>query len=234
MAALAVAATTILLVALAVIVRDETGSELIPTDPSIPTAVVYVERLAIAADGDIFTMNTDGSDVVQLTDDPDSDRWPAWSPDGTRIVFESTRDGTPAIYLMDADGPNQTRITTGAVEYNTPSWSPDGARIIATRWGECRVVCTVVMDADGSNEVQLRSEGFFPRFLPHGTKIVFESGDVGSAGVLVMDADGTHAVKLTNTPTCGNGTQCGRRTGHRSPSRPTRATASRRPAICMS
>ena len=49
---------------------------------------------------DIYVMDADGSKVERLTDDPADDRYPSWSPDGTRITFSSDRDGNPEIYVM--------------------------------------------------------------------------------------------------------------------------------------
>ena len=60
---------------------------------------------------EIYVMNADGSDVIQLTDNRGFDRSPAWSPDGSRIAFDSDRDGNDEIYVMNADGSGQTNLT---------------------------------------------------------------------------------------------------------------------------
>jgi Tol biopolymer transport system component len=49
-------------------------------------------------------MNSDGSEQPRLTHNPARDFAPAWSPDGRKIAFASTRDGNPEIYVMNADG----------------------------------------------------------------------------------------------------------------------------------
>jgi TolB protein len=67
-------------------------------------------------------MNADGSGVTRLTTSPGIDATPDWSPDGTRIVFASTRDGNSEIYVMNADGSGQTRITVNSAFDGLPSW----------------------------------------------------------------------------------------------------------------
>jgi Tol biopolymer transport system component len=62
-------------------------------------------------DYEIFTMRDDGSDVVQLTDNAAFDFAPSWSGDGTKLAFETDRDGNSEIYTMNADGSAQTNIT---------------------------------------------------------------------------------------------------------------------------
>ena len=75
-------------------------------------------------------MNADGSAVNRLTDDPASDRTPAWSPDGERIAFASDRDGTYDIYAMNADTSGRARLTESSFADDFfPDWSPDGTRI---------------------------------------------------------------------------------------------------------
>ncbi|MGH9041132.1 MAG: TolB family protein, partial [Acidimicrobiia bacterium] len=78
---------------------------------------------------EIFTMDPDGSDVVQLTDWPEEDREPAWSPDGTRIVFVRTVDGDRELFTMNAEGSDQTNITNYDTFDDEPVWSPDGKMI---------------------------------------------------------------------------------------------------------
>ena len=75
---------------------------------------------------EIFLIDPDGSNTVQLTDNSVDDADPVWSPDGRTIAFTSLRDGDSAVYLMDADGSEQRRLTAGA----DPAWSPDGSQII--------------------------------------------------------------------------------------------------------
>jgi hypothetical protein len=74
-------------------------------------------------------MDADGSNQTRLTQDPAGDWSPAWSPDGSRIVFQSDRDGNADIYVMHADGSNQTRLTRHAAGDWSAAWSPDGNRI---------------------------------------------------------------------------------------------------------
>src|SRR5207247_2169605 len=75
---------------------------------------------------EIYVMNADGSNQTRLTNNPAVDREPAWSPDGTQIVFWSNRDGDREIYKMNADGSSQTRLTYNSASDRSPSWTSDG------------------------------------------------------------------------------------------------------------
>lgn len=98
---------------------------------------------------EVYVMNADGSNLVNLTNNAAHDREPAWSPDGSKIAFTSVR-APGGIYVMDADGSNQTFLTAGW----DPSWSPDGSKIafVSARDGDNEIY---VMEADGSNVLRL-------------------------------------------------------------------------------
>ena len=65
-----------------------------------------------------------------LTDNTHDDWSPNWSPDGTRLVTASDRDGPDAdIFVMDCDGTNPQQLTVDRFGDEAPDWSPDGSRI---------------------------------------------------------------------------------------------------------
>ena len=61
--------------------------------------------------------------MTRLTNHPQGDGLPAWSPDGRRIVFTSDRDGNWDIYVMNADGSNMTRLTNHPQADAFPVWT---------------------------------------------------------------------------------------------------------------
>jgi TolB protein len=101
-------------------------------------------------DSEIFVMNADGSERVQLTSNDIEDGKPVWSPDGRRIAFSSDGD----VVVMAADGSGRTRLTQGG----SPAWSPDGRRIAFSASTEDGLPAIFVMNADGSARTQLTNE----------------------------------------------------------------------------
>ncbi len=82
-------------------------------------------------DWEIFTMNTDGTGVVNVTDSASEDTDASWSPDGQWIVYSSDRsgDGWANVWAIPAAGGTPARITTADAYDGAPAWSPDGTRI---------------------------------------------------------------------------------------------------------
>lgn len=79
---------------------------------------------------DIWISRRDGSDRVNLTNTEANDGVAAFSPDGERMVFRSSRNGSFDLYLMNTDGSNIVQLTDDAARNNFPAFSPDGNSIV--------------------------------------------------------------------------------------------------------
>lgn len=145
-------------------------------------------------------MDSDGTNQVNITNTPEHDQYPAWSPDGTKIVFVSDRGGEFDLWVMDADGTNVASLTHAPGGNFSPAWSPDGQRIAfsSSRDGDSEIY---VMNANGSNQVRLtNSPGMDdePAWSPDGGKIAFSARRESNSQVYVMNADGSNQINLTN------------------------------------
>ena len=159
-------------------------------------------------DGDwnIYSMDVNGNNLLQLTDHEKSDTDPACSPDGRRIAFRSERDFKPDLYVMDRDGNNVIRFTNDNDFESRPSWSPDGTRIAFSAFrflvGNSEIY---VMDAEGNDPINLTKhemDDVVPSWSPDGSQIAFSSkpADVIAAAafnIFVMNADGKGRRNLT-------------------------------------
>ena len=138
---------------------------------------------------EIYVMDAHGRNQENLTNHPADDRHPDWSPDGTKIAFASSRDGSPyQIYEMDADGENVIRLTEGQGRMGHPDWSPDGGKIAFSI--EDREYHIDVMDADGRNREKLENQALYPSWSPDGKQIACVSFGDGHGDIYVMRADG--------------------------------------------
>jgi Tol biopolymer transport system component len=168
-----------------------------------PTQSAGLSRIAFSDWRSISVISADGSNFTRLVDDA-GQGWqymsPAWSPDGSKIAFGSSRDGGWDIYVMNADGSAVTRLTSEVTREDEPAWSPDGSRIAFTsnRDGDFEIH---VMNADGTGVIKLTdhpAQDGNPAWSPDGSRIAFTSDRDGNNELYVMNADGTNTVRLTN------------------------------------
>lgn len=121
---------------------------------------------------EVYTMNPDGSEQINLTEHPANDLRAAWSPTGEQILFVSDRDGVRDLYLMDADGSNVRRVLKKEANRQHPSWSPDSKQITYThmRWDNNRYPIYIATLGEQEEEA-LGVDGHFPVWSPDGTEI---------------------------------------------------------------
>lgn len=152
---------------------------------------------------EIFVVNADGTNRLNVSNQAGGDADPVWSPDGMRIAWVHYYDGKGDIIVANADGTNKKNLTNHPKDDRAPVWSPDGTRIAFASYRTDRWE-VYVMNADGSNVVKLtdqKCQSHDPVWSPDGTKIAFICGLNQYAEVYVMNADGSNETRLTSDPT---------------------------------
>jgi Tol biopolymer transport system component len=190
-----------------------------PLLDGVGQVLVNVIAFASRRDGnyEIYIINLDGTGLTRLTDHPRVDVEPDWSPDGSRIVFFSARDGVlndqgvinnGGLYVMDADGSDVSRIyfreDTDNDLQNHPRWSPDGTRILFASGPFQEPRELYLVNADGSGLTPLAPELSnvgAADWSPDGSQIVFAHAPTGGADIYIMNADGSGVTALTTEGT---------------------------------
>jgi hypothetical protein len=155
--------------------------------------------------GDIFVMNDDGTQPVNLTNSSMLYGNLAVSPDGEKIAFSKNSN----IFSINRDGSNLTQLTNNTISNSNPEWSPDGERIAYVASASLDTRNQIMeMNRDGSNPSLLTDlhRGFGKPNLawsPDGKQIAFSYSDdkiFGDTNIWLLNLDGTLLTKLTDDP----------------------------------
>jgi len=174
-------------------------------DTDVPS--VHNGLIAFDAEGDIWLADPDGSDVRRLTNGPETEHGPIWSPDGTRLAYlVNDERGTSDLVHSDAAGGDRIVVASGLQEPSVlpQAWSPDGTRLVYSSPGDDGTPRVFVAQADGSGTIQVGDPTLMakdPAWSPDGRSITFQGGSATEApvdpsdppkrGIYVMDADGS-------------------------------------------
>jgi TolB protein len=172
---------------------------------------------------DIYTVGRDGSDLTRLTNFGTYTAEGVLSPDGTRIVFTSLKDGDLDIYTMNVDGTDVRQLTHQPGYDGGPWWSPDGRQIayrayhpsdsaelkdyrdlLAQRIVRPSKMELWVMNADGTGQRQVTHLGganFGPSWTHDGKRLIFSSNyrnpRSGNFDLFLVNLDGSGLEQVT-------------------------------------
>ncbi len=149
--------------------------------------------------------------LAQWTFDATLEEWPAWSPDGMRIVYTAERDGFKKLVVKTIAGGAESQTTSGPNDDIQPAWSPDGARIAFVRSSQpggklepADVLSGEYMGGDiwtielaSGEERKIVENAYDPSFSPDGARIAFDASWAGPRRIWVSDANGRNPQQVT-------------------------------------
>jgi Tol biopolymer transport system component len=163
-------------------------------------------------ESELFMMDSDGSNLRQITDRPGTDVSPAWSPDTTRIAWggQTTESDLSArtnlLFMMDIASGRVTELGEGS----DPLWSPDGQRVtyvvqekpppgVVQSQPNVDIYTLNVATGERTQLTQDPAQDLWPTWSPDGQRIAFVSKRDSPLGeIYVMNADGSDVRRLTN------------------------------------
>lgn len=157
---------------------------------------------------EVCLIRSDGTgDVKNLTNNPARDAGASWSPDGSKIVFVSNRDGNydlPQLYIMNSDGSNQHRIYYSDAACAYATWSPDGTHIAFAndkeddRTGNFEIFTIEPETTEAEKRLTFRPQyDIAPAYSPDGGRIAFASHSDGNWEIYTINSDGSGLLRVT-------------------------------------
>ncbi len=169
-------------------------------------------RVAFASDRagivQIYSINVDGTDLMQITNIPGGACQPDFSPDNNRLAFISpctlNKNSYPgsALFTINLDGTGLTPIPTVPGGDFDPAWSPDGTKIAFTSLrenGKAQIYTYNFEDKTVSNLSESNSPDMQPDWSTDGARITFTSERLGIPQIWVMDANGDNQKLFTKS-----------------------------------
>ena len=150
---------------------------------------------------EIYVVDEDGSGEMALSNHPDDDSQPAWSPDGEKIAFVSNRDlypldQYPDLWIMNADGSGQVRLSSPASGVSRVEWFPDGSKIayLASRCTDASICGMYSVSPEGGDITPFGACCFGPNLTwsPYGEPLAYTRSPGGEpTRIHTVNSDGS-------------------------------------------
>jgi len=149
-----------------------------------------------SGNADVWVMNADGTELINLTNHDAGDRYPHWSPNGQHIIFASNRDELTEIYVMTSIGEDVQRLTFNDWFDFRPRYSPDGLHFVTSSRVPGGDPDVYVYTSDGESYINIGVPGvidFQPPWTPDSKRVVWVSGDPfqGELDIVSSSMDGS-------------------------------------------
>lgn len=138
------------------------------------------ERLVLALQGALWTVPVTGGDAERITGGSVEATHPSWSPDGSRIAFQSFSDHYYQIWTVAPDGRDLRQVTEGPYDHREPAWSPDGGRIAFSSdralQGSYDIWTVEVETGAYARRTDSDAEEHSPAWSPDGSRLAYAVG----------------------------------------------------------
>ncbi|MBZ0299898.1 MAG: DPP IV N-terminal domain-containing protein, partial [Anaerolineae bacterium] len=180
----------------------------VPTVTPLPAILEARGSLAFTvrekAQSDIWAVNIGDRTPIRLTNSPEDERDPVWSPDGRRLAYASRQDGNWELYIYDLQSGTTSRMTFDLSFQGAPRWSPDGQWLVYESY-QGNNLDVYIMGVDGSQVKRLTDypgPDFSPAWSPDGRRIAFVSWRDGNQDIYLFSLDDPRdaaSVNVTHT-----------------------------------
>ena len=166
------------------------NASVVPLFAKAPTTPKILFTSTRDGNRDVYIMNPDSTEQVNLTQHRAEDLQAVWSPTGEQILFVSDRGGARDLYLMDPDGSNVRRVFKFKIEAwrTSPTWSPDGKRFAYEYedWNDLTSILYIATLGEQEPEEFLLN-AWYPAWSPDGTEIAYTAHHLNTRRLTLID-----------------------------------------------
>lgn len=147
----------------------------------------------------IYTVNTDGSGLKQMTSGAFDHREPHWSPDGTTLAFSSDRNGSYDIWTLQIVTEQLLPLTSADGNESGPNWSPDGKVLayVSEADGNYQLVKQTIASSENTSLYTAKGKLTGASWSPDGNRLLVNEHKDVMADLLQVNANGEEVTKIS-------------------------------------